>query len=64
VECGFGDERALQFDHRNGGGRKHRRSLPSGSAYYKSLMKMSDAELRKTFQVLCANCNTIKRYEK
>ena len=64
VKCGFSDERALQFDHWDGGGRKHRKSLPSGSAYYRALKTMKDSELITIFQVLCANCNAIKRYEK
>jgi NUMOD4 motif len=63
VRCGFKDRRALQLDHINGGGRRHRRSMPSGSAYYRSLKDMPDDELRATFQVLCANCNAIKREE-
>ncbi len=63
-ECGFPDKRALHFDHVNGGGRRHRKSLPSGSAYYRALMNMSLDELRAAFQVLCANCNAIKREER
>ncbi|MEO3856175.1 hypothetical protein [Acrocarpospora sp. B8E8] len=59
--CGFADRRALQFDHRNGGGRKHRRSIGSGSKYYRVLLAMPADEFRQMFQVLCANCNTIKR---
>lgn len=64
ARCGFSDKRALQFDHLNGGGGRHRRSLPSGSAYYRSLLEMSPSEFRTTFQVLCANCNVIKRDER
>ena len=64
ARCGFSDKRALQFDHLNGGGSHHRRSLPSGSAYYRTLVEMSPAEFRQTFQVLCANCNVIKRDER
>lgn len=63
-ECGFSDKRALHFDHLNGGGRQHRKSLPSGSAYYRALANMDSEEFRATFQVLCANCNAIKREER
>jgi hypothetical protein len=62
--CGFADRRALELDHRDGGGSAHRRSLPSGSAYYRALATMGDADLRAMFQVLCANCNSIKRAER
>lgn len=62
-KCGFSDRRALQFDHINGGGGRHRRSLRSGSAYYLMLKSMNVDQIRATFQVLCANCNTIKREE-
>lgn len=64
VECGFADKRALHFDHLNGGGRQHRKSLPSGSAYYRALVNMDPAAFRMAFQVLCANCNAIKREER
>lgn len=64
VQCGFSDVRALQFDHIDGGGRQHRLSLPSGTAYYRALKGMSDVDLRRMFQVLCANCNAIKREER
>ena len=61
--CGIADERVLQFDHIEGDGWSHRRSLPSGSAYYRYLGRMPDPELRARIQVLCANCNIIKRIE-
>lgn len=64
VRCGFSDKRALHFDHRDGGGRQHRASLPSGSAYYGALVSMSADAFRAMFQVLCANCNAIKREER
>jgi len=58
--CGFSDWRALQIDHVNGGGVKHHREL------YRNIVKFY-ADIRKNpkkYQVLCANCNWIKRYEK
>lgn len=61
--CGFDDIRALAFDHQLGGGRAHRRSLAAGGGYFAALLRMPVEELRDVFQVLCANCNQIKRIE-
>jgi hypothetical protein len=60
LHCGFNDHRALQIDHIHGNGskdsnRKHYRD------YYSKLLKLSD--INKTYQLLCANCNWIKRIE-
>lgn len=55
--CGFADERALEFDHIIGGIGRNR---PTGWARFKGLTE--DAELGK-IQLLCANCNRIKRHE-
>lgn len=55
VKCNFDDPRALQFDHKNGGGNAEFRLLGS-SKYYKKISK----EPQK-YQLLCANCNAIKR---
>lgn len=63
VRCGFSDKRALQFDHINSDGAEHRRALASGTAYYAALDAMDANEFRQQLQVLCANCNTIKREE-
>lgn len=63
VKCGYHDKRALQFDHINGHGSKELALYPSKDKYYKKYV--NDPELAKrTFQVLCANCNIIKRFEK
>jgi len=59
VRCGFSDVRALQFDHINGGGGKERRELNDTHRYYKSIIEAGATK----FQVLCANCNWIKRIE-
>jgi len=59
VTCGFSDWRALQIDHINGGGRKDRRARPSLTAYYKHVMGTPAG----TYQLLCSNCNWIKRHE-
>lgn len=58
VRCGFSDWRALQIDHVYGGGRKDRLGLSSRSFYKKILADDSDK-----YQILCANCNQIKRIE-
>jgi hypothetical protein len=56
--CGFNDIRALQIDHVNGGGLKEIR-LSKGN-YYKFLLTEIISNPNK-YQVLCANCNWIKR---
>ncbi len=63
VRCGYNDARALQFDHKLGGGSKHRREIGNGIRYLRHLMSLADEILSSQFQVLCANCNQIKREE-
>jgi hypothetical protein len=58
-ECGFSDWRALQIDHVNGGGTKHRKQSTNIFAYYKEILVNLDTG---HYQLLCANCNQIKRY--
>lgn len=60
VKCGFDDTRVLQFDHIHGNGKNDRKTL--GSSIYPFYVKRPELAL-KTLQVLCANCNWIKRYE-
>ena len=58
--CGFSDKRALQIDHINGGGLKETKS------FTKMYTKYIVEELlcgSKKYQLLCANCNWIKRAE-
>lgn len=59
--CGFCDIRALTIDHVDGGGCKHRRDIgiTSGWGFYKWLI---DNGFPEGFQVLCANCQSIKRH--
>lgn len=62
--CGFSDHRALQFDHIDGGGAKERKS--SGFDWWswiKKLDLMQLPELEGKIQILCANCNQIKKVE-
>ena len=58
VQCGFLDERALQVDHINGGGSKERK-LYKGNGAYGLVRAIKEQPL--AFQILCANCNWIKR---
>lgn len=58
VKCGFSDQRALQIDHINGGGNKERDSGISTNQYYVRIIHGST-----DYQLLCANCNWIKRIE-
>ncbi len=61
VKCGFSDIRALSIDHINGGGRKHAQELRKvGTIFYRWLIKNNFPE---GFQVLCMNCNYIKKVE-
>lgn len=63
--CGFTDWRALQFDHINGGGTKARGTRPWDSRFSTYGLFLQYAATHPTeFQILCANCNWIKRYEK
>lgn len=61
IKCGFDDHRALQIDHINGGGQKEL-ALLSGANYINTVMK-SIANEEEKYQLLCANCNWIKRWE-
>ena len=60
--CDFSDWRALQIDHIKGGGCKELRSK-SQVKYLVMLRDMPIEKLKQNYQLLCANCNWIKRYE-
>ncbi len=60
-KCGFSDKRALQIDHINGGGIKER-VLYNTKDYHRVVLKSLKNKENK-YQLLCANCNWIKRYE-
>jgi hypothetical protein len=55
--CGFDDVRALQIDHVNGGGYKELKKYKGPSLSY---LKRVLADTDGNYQILCANCNTIK----
>ena len=64
VKCGIDDFRVLQIDHINGNGYQERKQFgQSGGAstvrYYRHIMEVNG----EGYQLLCANCNWIKRYE-
>ena len=61
VRCGFSDKRALHIDHINGGGCRDRKN----GNYGKSARFLREAVGGNgiKYQLLCANCNWIKRVE-
>jgi hypothetical protein len=63
VGCGFSDVRALQIDHIDGGGNsEYGINGAHGISYYNKIIKSKcDNEIK--YQLLCANCNWIKRVE-
>jgi hypothetical protein len=63
VHCGFSDIRALHIDHINGGGKKERDAGRHGLFDLWKITKDDPVMARATFQLLCANCNSIKRHE-
>jgi len=64
VKCGFDDWRALQIDHINGGGNKQRQE-DKRFKDQRAMLKlfMEHPEEKSKCQLLCANCNWVKRYE-
>lgn len=56
-QCGFSDVRALQIDHIVGGQGRKDRAQYSTPIFYRHVIE----EGSNKFQVLCANCNTIKK---
>lgn len=57
--CGFADARALQVDHVNGDGFQERQENHSNHAHLRRVL----ADRQGRYQLLCANCNWIKRHE-
>ena len=57
-KCSFSDWRALQVDHRDGGGSIEQKEI----GIYQIYLKILSGETNR-YQLLCANCNWIKRYE-
>ena len=66
LHCGFADYRALQIDHKKGDGYQCRHSKGSNVSTLSQYRKIiADPTLIQTLdiQLLCANCNWIKRVE-
>lgn len=53
--CGFDNNVALQIDHINGGGYRHRKVSGGGETYYCDILRNISS-----FRLLCANCNFIQ----
>lgn len=62
IKCGFSDPRALNIDHINNDGHLCRNRSGKAS-FYRQLLRLPDIELFTKYQLLCANCNQIKRCE-
>jgi hypothetical protein len=62
IGCGETDERCLQFDHINGGGRKDVEKHKSSSEMYRYYIANPDIA-KETLQVMCANCNWKKKFD-
>ena len=60
--CGFTDWRALQIDHVQGNGNKEKQLIGQWKMY-KKILELESLEMVKEYQLLCANCNWIKRFE-
>jgi len=60
--CNFSDERALQIDHINGFDRNKERRIYNMKQYY-LVVYNSVVNNENKYQILCANCNWIKKHE-
>ena len=60
VKCGFNDIRALTIDHVFGGGTDERKNI--GGGYYSHVLKKIENNTNE-YQILCCNCNQIKKIE-
>ena len=61
AHCGFDNPLALQIDHVNGGGKKERIIRTGTATFYRHVLKEIKSG-SKEYQLLCANCNWIKRF--
>lgn len=62
VPNGMTDKRCLQIDHIKGSGKKERNKFGSSANLLRHILKKLKAG-SKDYQLLCANCNWIKRWE-
>ncbi len=58
--CGYSDVRALTIDHINGLEGNPRQQ---GIKIHNEILNMTETDAREKYQVLCWNCNWIKRME-
>lgn len=58
VLCEFADKRALTLDHKLNNGSQERKKLGERGVYMKAIKKYSPDE----YQILCMNCQFIKRH--
>lgn len=66
VHCGYEkDWRALQVDHIFAGGRHDKITLGGNTALwaFRNWLEVNPDEGKRLYQILCANCNWIKRHE-
>ena len=56
--CGYSNKRALQLDHINDNGAEERRTMSMINIYKRATGEHSDE-----YQILCANCNQLKKWE-
>ena len=61
AKCGNSDVRVLQLDHLHGALEPRDAYMRSGSTLYAALA--NGRKDPKDFQLLCANCNAIKKFE-
>lgn len=62
TSCGISDVRVLQIDHINGGGYSERKRVTGITSRYKLVIESVQRGENK-YQLLCANCNWIKKYD-
>jgi hypothetical protein len=60
-QCSFDKFPALQIDHVQGGGKEQFRKLGNTEKYYKHIIQQLTLG-SKEYQLLCANCNQLKRH--
>jgi hypothetical protein len=63
ISGGCIDIRCLQFDHVNGGGGLDRKKFTRSSQFFRYYLNHPE-EAKLKLQILCANCNWIKRFER
>ena len=66
THCDFDNKLALQIDHIHNNGIKERNEMPHHASikFYRYLDRLPLDELRANYQLLCCNCNWIKRMTK